>query len=154
MSNQKHCASIALSFGLSMMAVAASAQSFTGLGDLPGSIFNSQALGVSADGSVIVGLSVSSNGTEAFRWTSGGGMEGLGDLPGGNFVSHAQDVSDDGTVVVGWSSVRPGFAPYLRSSLSIPGPWTVVSGTTNQSHGMFHMSIVPDLAQGFYRLQK
>lgn len=71
---------------------------FTGLGDLPGGDFFSAtgrgalpgsdlwgaAVGASADGSVIVGNSNSAFGsnTEAFRWTSGGGMVGLGDLPG------------------------------------------------------------------------
>ncbi len=36
--------------------------------------------GLSADGSVVVGVSNSASGTEAFRWTAGGGMVGLGDL--------------------------------------------------------------------------
>ena len=43
---------------------------FTGLGDLPGGFANSQATaGISADGRVIAGESVSASGTEAFRWT-------------------------------------------------------------------------------------
>jgi probable HAF family extracellular repeat protein len=82
-----------------------SAASFTPLGDLPGGIFKSAASGVSADGSVVVGNSNSAAGTEAFRWTLGGGMVGLGDLPGGNFSSEATAVSADGTVVVGFSEV-------------------------------------------------
>jgi probable HAF family extracellular repeat protein len=57
------------------------------LGDLPGGEFHSVAIGVSADGSVIVGPSDSASGYEAFRWTSDGGMVGLGDLPGGWFQS-------------------------------------------------------------------
>lgn len=74
-------------------------------GDLSGGGFHSQAFGVSADGSVVVGVSESASGGQAFRWTSGGGMIGLGDLPGGGFQSTAYDVSGDGSLVVGdsWS---------------------------------------------------
>ena len=39
---------------------------------------NSEATGVSGDGSVIVGASQTSDGDRAFRWTSGGGMVALG----------------------------------------------------------------------------
>lgn len=38
-----------------------------GLGDLPGGIFFSQANGISADGSVVVGETESASGFEAFR---------------------------------------------------------------------------------------
>ncbi len=77
------------------------------LGTLPGGAGGSNALGVSADGSVVVGGSNSANGPEAFRWTSGGGMVGLGDLAGGAFGSGASGVSDDGTIVVG-TGISPG----------------------------------------------
>ncbi len=73
---------------------------FEGIGDLDGGTFNSIAYGVSADGSVIVGVSNSSNGNEAFRWQNGS-MVGLGDLPFGSFNSVAFGVSADGTTVVG-----------------------------------------------------
>ena len=76
--------------------------SFEGLGDLPGGGFSSQARGVSADGSVVVGRSNSTSGDEAFRWQDGK-MTGLGDLPGGTFSSYAFDVSANGAVVVGRS---------------------------------------------------
>ncbi|MBX9792466.1 MAG: PEP-CTERM sorting domain-containing protein [Pirellulales bacterium] len=84
----------------------AGAFSFQGLGDLPGGGFGSYAYGVSADGSVVVGFGSSASASEAFRWTSDGGvgqvnMVGLGDLPGGGFGSRASDVSADGSVVVG-----------------------------------------------------
>ncbi|NRA00706.1 MAG: PEP-CTERM sorting domain-containing protein, partial [Myxococcales bacterium] len=79
-----------------------------GLGDLPGWLFSSSALGVSADGSVVVGSSASASGWEAFRWTQGGGMVGLGDLPGGTFYSGARAVSADGSVVVGWAVSASG----------------------------------------------
>lgn len=84
-----------------------------GLGFLPGRSFGgSQANGVSGDGKVVVGYSPSANtsttNTEAFRWTSGGGMVGLGDLPGGDFDSEANAASADGLVIVGHSSSADG----------------------------------------------
>ena len=53
---------------------------------------------------MIVGVGESASGSEAFRWTSAGGMVGLGDLPGGGFSSYPAGVSGDGSVVVGASS--------------------------------------------------
>ncbi len=75
------------------------ATTFTGLGDLAGGSFSSQALGVSSDGTFVVGLSQSGSGLEAFRWTFGAGMQGLGDLNGGTFLSLALDVSDASAIV-------------------------------------------------------
>ncbi len=81
------------------------AQSFQGLGDLPGGTFTSRAYGVSADGAVVVGEGSRADGNDgAFRWTASGGMVDLGDLPGGNFYSRARGVSADGAVVVGDSN--------------------------------------------------
>jgi len=79
--------------------------SFQGLGDLTGQDFFSKARGISTDGSVIVGQSVTgtSGATEAVRWTTVAGVMGLGDLPGGDFQSEAFGVSADGSVVVGQS---------------------------------------------------
>jgi probable HAF family extracellular repeat protein len=71
---------------------------FTPLGELPGGGDGSNAHGVSGDGSVIVGDSVSSNGHEPFRWTATSGMVGLGGMPGGG---GGNAVSADGKVVVG-----------------------------------------------------
>jgi probable HAF family extracellular repeat protein len=85
-----------------------------GLGDLAGGTFQSFALGVSADGSVVVGWSSSANGSEAFRWTPDGGMVGLGDLPGGGFASYAQNVSANGRVIVGRSASFNGDSEAFR----------------------------------------
>lgn len=60
------------------------AHSFQGLGDLAGGSFYSEVFGVSADGSKVVGRSVSGS-DEAFIWTASGGMVGLGRLPGGAY---------------------------------------------------------------------
>ena len=99
------------------------AASFQGLGDLPGGSFGSGALGVSADGSVVIGYGNSASGYEAFRWTAGGGMVGLGDLPGGIFSSVANGVSADGLVVVGYSS-----SAYSGSSSREAFRWTAGGG--------------------------
>src|SRR5262245_32489317 len=73
----------------------------------------------SADGSVIVGQSGSSNGLwEAFRWTAAGGMVGLGDLPGGTFQSFANGVSGDGTIVVGESTTATGPQAFIWDAVN------------------------------------
>ncbi len=96
--------------------------SFMGLGDLPGGDFGSSARGISADGSVVVGNSLSLAGGEAFRWTADTGMVGLGDLSGGIFKSVARASSADGSIIVGMGT----------SSLSTPNEeafrWTEISG--------------------------
>src|SRR5688572_12312890 len=56
-------------------ACSASAQVFTGLGNAPGGQ-TSEAFGVSADGSTVVGFS-----GVAYRWTRNGGYQLLGTLP-------------------------------------------------------------------------
>jgi len=77
---------------------------------------NSKAWGISADGSVVVGLrsdaSNTSNVCEAFRWTQGGGMVGLGDLPGGSSRSSAEAASADGSVVVGYGYSASGYEAF------------------------------------------
>jgi len=79
--------------------------SFEGLGDLPGGAIASWAYDVSADGSVVVGISATDGtGREAFRWTAAGGMVGIGHLPGGEIFSRAEGVSADGSIVVGFSA--------------------------------------------------
>src|SRR5262245_66666354 len=81
---------------------AASAQTFTGLGLLPGGT-ESQAAGVSTDGSVVTGRCyTSANGTRAIRWTAGTGMVDIGALPGANGTA-AYGVSGNGLVIVGSS---------------------------------------------------
>ena len=81
---------------------------FQGLGDLPGGDFESSALDVSGDGSVVVGYSKYEAGgnVEAFRWTEDGGIVGLGFSPyvcplPSIMSSQATGVSDDGLIVGG-----------------------------------------------------
>lgn len=113
MKYSKAVALVAAFVALSCPAALASGDTayFTGLGFLPGDEHYSEAYAVSSDGSVVVGLSKSTDITpwaEALRWTESGGMTGLGFLPGGDVSSVAHDVSADGTVIVGssWSGVR------------------------------------------------
>jgi len=77
-------------------AAAAADAWFTGIGDLPGGAFASRAFGISADGNVVVGSSVSSLGTQAIRWDVEAGIVALGPAR-----SLANDVSKDGTIAVG-----------------------------------------------------
>ena len=108
-----NCISLGIGLGAIGVTLPAQAASFQELGFLPGGSFSrSFALGVSADGSVVVGESSSVNSpAEAFRWTQGTGMVGLGFLPGGgpsanlNAGSNALGISADGSVVVGYSNI-------------------------------------------------
>lgn len=83
-----------------------------GLGDLPGGIFESDALGVSGDGDTIVGFSSSANGKEAFRWRNGV-MIPLGDLPGGAFESAAFRTNANGDRIIGWSLVSAQYDSFI-----------------------------------------
>jgi T5SS/PEP-CTERM-associated repeat protein/probable HAF family extracellular repeat protein len=86
----------------------AQAAKFVGLSDLPGGTFNSEVIGVSANGSVVAGMGISASGAEAFRWTSERGMISLGDLVGGGVDGRAEAVSADGSVVAGRGSSASG----------------------------------------------
>jgi probable HAF family extracellular repeat protein len=130
-STKRAAASTAWLLPLLIYSVAANAAEpfFTGLGDLRGGGFSSEANGVSADGSVVVGVGRSAKGIEAFRWTQAGGIVGLGDLPGGDFASDAHAVSDDGLVVVGGSDCTVSCSPGAGCR-SLPGAfrWTPAGG--------------------------
>jgi probable HAF family extracellular repeat protein len=92
------------------------------LGDLPGGGIFSAGMGVSGNGNVVAGGSISAAGMEAFRWTQDGGMVGLGDLPDGEFYSVAQGVSGDGSVVVGHSYSAAGPEAFI---------WNAINGMRN-----------------------
>ncbi len=96
---------------------------FQGIGDLPGGGFSSSAFGVSADGSTVVGIGLSSadpDSFEAVRWTALGGMVSLGDGGLGLERSSARAASGDGAVIVGRASM-PGASP-------LPFRWTTLTG--------------------------
>lgn len=78
------------------------ADGFTTLGFVSGAFGESNALGCSADGSVVVGESSNSSGEmQGFRWELGTGMVGLDDVSGGAVQGAAFGVSSDGSVIVG-----------------------------------------------------
>jgi len=92
------------------------------LGDLPSGITRSMAMGVSADGNVVVGegrYGADVLQYEAFRWTPGTGIVGLGFLPGGT-RSTAAAVSGDGTIIVGQGFTGTGLNEAFR--------WTEAGG--------------------------
>jgi uncharacterized membrane protein len=68
-----------------------------GLGFLSSNIPQSQAFGVSNDGTVVVGRS----NARAFRWTLTDGMTYLGNMPSGGYTEIAIGVSGDGAAIVG-----------------------------------------------------
>ncbi len=94
-----------------------SAVEFVALGNLGGSDSfgeSSRALGISDDGTAVVGDSLASvglgvtRGVEAFLWTRRNGLQGLGALADDLFSSTAWDVSRGGAVVVGHSRTESG----------------------------------------------
>src|SRR5262245_24278269 len=105
------------------------AQSLTRLGYLPAHR-NSQARGVSADGSVVTGVSsVGGTFNHSFRWTSAEGMQDIG--PGIPVVT-ANGISADGAVIVGVCDLGDGagVGPFRWTQaggvqrLSLPAGWT------------------------------
>ncbi len=98
------------------------ASGFVSLGTLGGT--ESNAFGVSDDGTRVVGSSSLGNGsTRAFLWTQGGAMVNLGVLGTGP-ESFAYGISGDGSTVVGYSndSTVGGFYRAFR--------WTQATGMT------------------------
>src|SRR5262245_51405154 len=83
------------------------AQSFTGLGDLDGGMIFSEAWGVSADGSTVVGDSITNGHIlfgavyGAFRWTAATGLEDIYNLGGIGTTCRAYAVNNNGSVIVG-----------------------------------------------------
>lgn len=70
------------------------------LPDLPGGSVFSDALGISGDGTTIVGWSYTAAGREAAYWI-GGNVFAIGDFPGGSVDAYANSASTDGKVIVG-----------------------------------------------------
>lgn len=92
--------------------------SATSLGFFPDIASNQRfatATAVSADGSIVVGDSLSVDGRRAFRWTESTGLVSLGALPrnDGNLSSTANAVSGNGEVIVGNSLADQGREAFL-----------------------------------------
>lgn len=87
---------------------------FTVLGQLPDGA-QCNPLGLSDDGSVVVGYGANAQGNyEAFRWSSAEGLVGLGFYDSEALIplSSASDVTADGATVVGSSSYGFGFIDF------------------------------------------
>jgi probable HAF family extracellular repeat protein len=81
------------------------------LGTLGG--ISSEAFGISADGSVVVGYAVDSfDRPRAFRWTQATGLQDLGTLGGSG--AGAYNISWDGSVIVGWAANSANAARAFR----------------------------------------
>lgn len=115
--------------------------SFTPLGDLPGGTFYSGAGAISADGSTIVGTSVSNCwgpntcNSEAFRW-QGGVMMGLGFPQGSNPYpfSTAQAVSANGNIIAGSGSSDEGTNEPFRWQNGVFTPLGRIPGYGTNAH--------------------
>jgi uncharacterized membrane protein len=127
--------------------------SFVGLGVPPGEV-GSEAAGISADGSTIVGNAYASSQytpPHAFLWTAAGGLEPLDELPGST-GSVAAGASADGSVIVGqcifstpssFSRACRWTGPNAVADLGLPVGWeadavsadgsTIVGGTSDGS---------------------
>ena len=100
------------------------------IGDLPGGSNFSSASSASGDGSVIVGQSSATAGTEAFVWTPSGGMTRLWDvlLAGGvnpastgwSSLSIATAIDEGGTVITGFGT-HFGNTEAYRAVIPEPG---------------------------------
>jgi probable HAF family extracellular repeat protein len=92
-----------------MLAAAAHADVawFSGVGAAPGG-GQSGAIGVSADGSTVVGNFGSQGSSGAFRWTRAGGLQVLGGFNEPGQSAYALGISGDGATVVGVSYVPDG----------------------------------------------
>lgn len=83
------------------------ASGLVGLGDVPGGVFYALGLGISGDGTTLVGNARtafdSGSRDEAFLWTAQGGFAFLDPERAARFESTAEACSADGSVVVGYS---------------------------------------------------
>ncbi|MBI1924936.1 PEP-CTERM sorting domain-containing protein [Candidatus Poribacteria bacterium] len=107
-----------------------------GLDDLPGGVFRSQAFGVSADGSVVLGNSAA--GQEAFIWDATNGMRNLRTVLVNDFgldltgwtLTEARAMSADGLAIVG-NGINPNgqeeaWLADLHQQNAIPEPSTLI----------------------------
>ena len=111
-----------------------------GLGDLAGGSFSSNANGVSADGSVVVGSGFTASGPEAFIWDAINGMQNLQavledqlglDLTGWT-LNDASGVSADGTTIVGYGINPLGDTEAFIAIIPTPCPADITGdGTVN-----------------------
>ena len=116
-------------FALALAATVRAQPSFTPLGDLAGGQNFSDAWGVSADGSTVVGSTIISGhvlfgGTyAAYRWTAATGMVDIFSLGGIGTVCRAYAADADGTTVVGMANYG-----VLSPTQTVAFLWTPATG--------------------------
>ena len=109
-----------------------------GLGNLNSGAFGgSEALGVSGDGSLVVGTGPSDTGSTAFIWDEEHGMRAIAqllvdelglDLTGWK-LTRATDISADGSVIVGWGANPNGESESWIAVIPEPSTgWLVAAG--------------------------
>lgn len=104
---------------------------------------NSNAVALSRDGSVIVGLGDDGRGkVRALRWENGT-MQVLDTLEGGE-EAIAVDVSDDGLVVAGSSSTALGFTRAVRWTAQIRPPVDDGDGIAAEIDGRYSSGVFSD----------
>ncbi len=110
-----------------------SAGTTTQLPERPGVSNKTVASAISADGTVIAGVS---DGI-VVRWVNGGAPQILGDLPGGTAKPNLVTISADGTTVVGvtGSTAHPDGEPFR---------WT-------QASGMVGLGLLPNAQNAYYQ---
>jgi probable HAF family extracellular repeat protein len=99
----------------------------TSLGDLLDGNGHSTAYDVSADGSIIIGISYHPLGSRAFRWTADTGMVALpnvAEIGEVYSIGSASGISGDGQVIVGHAVQGVNVSPF-------PFVWDVIHGTRN-----------------------
>ena len=111
-----------------------------GLGNLAGGEFYSTARDVSADGSIVVGSSFTSDGEMAFIWDDEKGMQSIQDMLETDYASDlngwillsATGISDDGSIITGYGINPEGYQEAWRiDTRAVPIPsnmWLMVTG--------------------------
>ena len=131
-----------------------------------GSSPSTGAIGISADGTTVLGTSSGGGQTRAFRWTAGGGMVDLD--PGTAGATEALAMSSDGSFVLGrldgdparWDAVHgfrrlvdlpgvastlpPGFGGYQLADISDDGQIVVGFNASTFGQG-FYLDLSPDV---------
>ncbi len=110
-----------------------------GLGDLPGGIFGSEAFDVSADGSVVLGMSHTGSTWEAFIWDADNGMRNLKEVLVNDFsldlsgwTLHSANMSNDGLTYIGNGTNHGKHEAWIATideSAVIPAPSAIVLGS-------------------------
>ena len=106
--------------------------------DSPGVIVpGSDARGISADGTVVVGQAMFSPVTagRAFRWTAATGMQNIGSPDAGGPTSHADAITPDGSVIVGAAQATGGSGPQEAALWTAAGGWQILGSLSGTPGG-------------------